>query len=54
MGQQKLEMKKRERENMTNQLVASLPDTLKFKNNPPKRSKITEDSLKTLAFKKSA
>ena len=51
MGQQKLEMKKRERENMTNQLVASLPDTLKFKNNPPKRSKFSEDSLKTLLSK---
>ena len=51
MGQQKLEMKKRERENMTNQLVASLPDTLKFKNNPPKRSRLTEDSLKTLLSK---
>ena len=51
MGQQKLEMKKRERENMTNQLVASLPDTLKFKNNPPKQSKLTEDSLKTLLSK---
>jgi len=36
---------------MANQLVASLPDTLKFKNNPPKRPKITEDSLKTLLSK---
>jgi outer membrane protein assembly factor BamD (BamD/ComL family) len=44
-------MKKRERESLTNQLVASLPDTLKFKNNPPKLPKITEDSLKTLLAK---
>jgi TolA-binding protein len=51
MGKQKLEMKKRELESMTNQLVASLPDTLKFKNNPPKRPKITADSLKTLLSK---
>ena len=51
MAQQKLEQKKRERESMTSQLFASLPDTLKFKNNPPKRPKITEDSLKTLLSK---
>ena len=51
MGQQKIEQRKRERESMANQLVASLPDTLKFKNNPPKRPKITEDSLKTLLSK---
>lgn len=51
MALQKLEQKKRERESMTSQLVASLPDTLKFKNNPPKRPKITEDSLKTLLSK---
>jgi TolA-binding protein len=47
----KLEQEKRERENLTNQLVASLPDTLKFRNNPPRRPKITEDSLKTLLAK---
>ena len=47
----KLEQEKREREALTNQLVASLPDTLKFKNNPPKRPKISEDSLKTLLSK---
>ena len=46
-----LEMKKRERESMTSQLVASLPDTLRFKNNPPKLPKISEDSLKTLLAK---
>jgi len=51
MGQQKIQQRKRERENMANQLVASLPDTLKFKNSPPKRPKITEDSLKTLLSK---
>lgn len=46
-----LENKKREREAMANQLIASLPDTLKFKNNPPKKPKISEDSLKTLLAK---
>ena len=50
-AKQKLEEKRREQEIFTNQLVASLPDTLKFKNNPPKRPKITEDSLKTLLAK---
>lgn len=51
MGQQKIEQKKREREALANQLVASLPDTLKFKNNPPRRPKISEDSLKALVAK---
>ena len=51
MAMQKIEQKKRERESLANQLVASLPDTLKFKNNPPQRPKITEDSLKTLLSK---
>ena len=46
-----LEQKKRERETMANQLIASLPDTLKFKNNPPRRPKIGEDSLKTILAK---
>jgi len=46
-----LERRRREQETMTSQLVASLPDTLKFKNNPPKRPKITEDSLNTLLAK---
>lgn len=46
-----LEQQKREREMFANQLVASLPDTLKFKNNPPKRPKIPEDSLKVLVSK---
>ena len=31
-----------------NLLVKQLPDTLKFKNNPPKRPRISEDSLRTL------
>ena len=51
MGQQKIEQKKREQEALANQLTASLPDTLKFKNNPPRRPKISEDSLKTLVAK---
>jgi len=46
-----LEQKKREREALANQLVAALPDTLKFKNNPPKKPNIGEDSLKTLLAK---
>ena len=50
-AQQKLEQEKRDRENLTNQLTASLPDTLKFKNNPPRMPKISEDSLKTLIAK---
>ena len=50
-AKQKLEQEKRERENLANQLTASLPDTLKFRNNPPRRPKISEDSLKTLLSK---
>ena len=50
-AKQKLEQEKRERETLANQLTASLPDTLKFKNNPPRRPKISEDSLKTLLAK---
>ena len=50
-AKQKLEQEKRERETLANQLTASLPDTLKFKNNPPRWPKITEDSLKTLLAK---
>jgi TolA-binding protein len=46
-----LEQKKREREALANQLIAALPDTLKFKNNPPRKPKISEDSLKTLLSK---
>jgi outer membrane protein assembly factor BamD (BamD/ComL family) len=34
-----------------NKLVNQLPDTLKFKNNPPKRPTISEDSLHTLLAK---
>jgi TolA-binding protein len=45
------EQKNREREALASQLNATLPDTLKFKNNPPKRPKISEDSLKTLLAK---
>jgi len=50
-AKQKLEQERREKENLTNQLTASLPDTLKFKNNPPRKPKISEDSLKTLITK---
>ena len=34
-----------------NRLVNQLPDTLKFKNNPPRRPVISEDSLRTLLAK---
>jgi outer membrane protein assembly factor BamD (BamD/ComL family) len=50
-AKQKLEQQRRQREALTSQLTASLPDTLKFKNDPPRRSKISEDSLKTLIAK---
>lgn len=50
-AQENLERRRREQESYTSQLVAGLPDTLKFKNNPPRRPKITEDSLKTLLAK---
>jgi outer membrane protein assembly factor BamD (BamD/ComL family) len=50
-AKQKLEQQKREQENLARQLTAQLPDTIKFKNNPPRRPKITEDSLKTLIAK---
>ena len=50
-AKEKLEKERREQEMFTSQLVASLPDTLKFKNNPPKRPKISEDSLNTLLAK---
>ena len=50
-AKEKLELEKRERETFATQLVASLPDTLKFKNNPPKRPKISMDSLETVIAK---
>jgi len=50
-AKEKLAQENRERENLARQLTASLPDTIKFKNNPPKRPKISEDSLKTLLAK---
>ena len=50
-GRTKIEQQKREQENVTRQLVAGLPDTLKYKNNPPRKPKISEDSLKTLLAK---
>ncbi len=46
-----LEEKKRQNEQLTLQLTAGLPDTLKFRNNPPMRPKITEDSLNTILAK---
>jgi outer membrane protein assembly factor BamD (BamD/ComL family) len=50
-GWTKIEQRKREEENMTKQLVEGLPDTLKYKNNPPRKPKISQDSLKTLLAK---
>ena len=40
-----------QRKSQQNRLVNQLPDTLKFKNNPPKRPVISEDSLRTLLAK---
>jgi len=37
--------------NQQNQLANQLPDSLKFKNNPPRRPTISEDSLRTLLAK---
>lgn len=39
------------RKQRQNQLFAELPDTLKFKNNPPRKSKLSIDSLGTLISK---
>lgn len=50
-AKQVLEQRRREQETFTSQLVASLPDTLKFKNNPPKRPKISQDSVETILTK---
>jgi TolA-binding protein len=45
------EERKRQNEQLARQLTAELPDTLKFRNNPPKRLKIPEDSLNTILSK---
>ncbi|MCH6574816.1 MAG: tetratricopeptide repeat protein [Bacteroidetes bacterium] len=37
--------------NQQNQLAKQLPDSLKFKNNPPRKPTISEDSLRTLLAK---
>ena len=47
----RLEQRKREEQARQNQIVQQLPDTLKFKNNPPRRSKISADSLRTIISK---
>jgi TolA-binding protein len=46
-----LDEKKRQNELLANQLTAELPDTLKFRNNPPRRPIISEDSLNTILAK---
>jgi len=46
-----LEEKKRQNELLASQLTAELPDTLKFRNNPPRRPKIPEDSINTILAK---
>jgi len=51
LERQQYEMEKREKEQRTKELAAGLPDTLKFKNNPPRRSTISIDSLKTVIVK---
>ena len=48
LEKQQYEMEKREREQRAKELAAELPDTLKFKNNPPRRSTISKDSLITV------
>jgi TolA-binding protein len=45
------DLEKREREQRAKELAAGLPDTLKFKNNPPRRPTISKDSLKTVIVK---
>jgi TolA-binding protein len=47
----RLEQRKREEEQRQAQFAQQLPDTLKFKNNPPRKSKIPIDSLKTMITK---
>ncbi len=51
LERQQYEMEKREKEQRAKELAAGLPDTLKFKNNPPRRPTITIDSLKTVIVK---
>lgn len=43
--------KKKNQKNKQNQLANQLPDSLKFKNNPPRRPLISGDSLRTLLAK---
>jgi TolA-binding protein len=45
------EEKKRQNELLASQLTAELPDTLKFRNNPPRRPEIPEDSINTILAK---
>ncbi|NNG27135.1 MAG: hypothetical protein HKM87_06385, partial [Ignavibacteriaceae bacterium] len=51
LERQEYEMEKREREQRERQLTAELPDTLKFKNNPPRRPTISKDSLEIVIVK---
>jgi len=51
MAKIQLEQRKKEEQARQNQIVQQLPDTLKFKNNPPRRSKISADSLRTIISK---
>jgi len=51
LEKQEYEMEKREREQRERQLTAELPDTLKFKNNPPRRPTISKDSLEIVIVK---
>jgi TolA-binding protein len=48
LEKQQYEFDKRQREQRARELAAELPDTLKFKNNPPRRPTISKDSLKTV------
>ena len=40
-----------QKQSLQNQLISSLPDTLKFKNNPPRKSNLSDDSLHVLLAK---
>jgi len=48
LERQQYEMEKKQREQRAKELAVELPDTLKFKNNPPRRPAISKDSLKTV------
>lgn len=46
-----LQRQEEEKRRRQSQLFSELPDTMRFKNNPPRRPKISQDSLQTLISK---